>query len=535
MRSVWVALLFLVVVQVTYAADTPIAGIDPLIYVSEGWYWGAFTDSESNISATNAGIALNIQPAAAGDYVGKTNGAIGMWFGGLQFDPAEYELEVKFRVLGENVADSFRVLLAEPGTPDTGDEFQYHFDSLMSYEENEWVTVTKALDSYNGIYSNQAEQVLDGVLGNFQLGTMWDSTSAPNIEVASALLKPVNATPDNVVAELNANNARRCWSWGAFSKAGAVVNDGNTIKIDLDEYADDGTTFGGLGTGWLGHDFDPETSELVVKVKLGENNTATRFHINLKDDDGLDGIESWDPRQLDQAAEEYQFPFLTEGLSAEEFTELRLPFYDEDGLPTWSYRGKPGEPLFDGDTEMNFGNYMFQIQSQWNNSDRLNIEIESIRIETAFSNPCDLNGDGDCNAVDIDALTVATLAGSQDPKYDLDGNGSLNFDDRKVMVDDLLYTYFGDANLDGQFSSADFVEVFSAGQYEDAVADNSGWATGDWDGDLDFTSADFVAAFAAGGYEMGPRAAVSAVPEPSSIVLVGLALLGLAARRRTSR
>jgi hypothetical protein len=96
----------------------------------------------------------------------------------------------------------------------------------------------------------------------------------------------------------------------------------------------------------------------------------------------------------------------------------------------------------------------------------------------------------------------------------------------------LRKTYFGDADLDDLFNTADLVTVLSAGEYEDAVAGNSGWAEGDWDGDGDFTTADFVTALAGGGYEQGPRPAVAAVPEPTS--LTGWLLIGLlcALRRR---
>ena len=75
--------------------------------------------------------------------------------------------------------------------------------------------------------------------------------------------------------------------------------------------------------------------------------------------------------------------------------------------------------------------------------------------------------------------------------------------------------------------------AFQAGKYEVAGAAAT-WVQGDWDGNQLFTSADFVAAFADGGYEAGPRAAVSAVPEPGSIVLALLGLTGLwgFARRR---
>ena len=105
--------------------------------------------------------------------------------------------------------------------------------------------------------------------------------------------------------------------------------------------------------------------------------------------------------------------------------------------------------------------------------------------------------------------------------------------DLNVWVEDLKQTSFGDANLDGEFSSADLVAVFSAGEYEDMIENNSGWAEGDWDADSDFTSADLVVAFAEGGYEQGPRLASKGVPEPTSVVMAVLGVLGFLAVSRT--
>ncbi len=140
----------------------------------------------------------------------------------------------------------------------------------------------------------------------------------------------------------------------------------------------------------------------------------------------------------------------------------------------------------------------------------------------------DFNGNGILDAEDIDLLTIEVSLGMNPSGYDLNDDGLVNDEDRTVWVDELKGTYFGDADLDGEFSSTDFVVVFQAGQYEDDEVANSTWATGDWDGDFEFTSADFVKAFQAGGYELGPRTAVlAAVPEPASIGLCGLAAVGL--------
>lgn len=143
----------------------------------------------------------------------------------------------------------------------------------------------------------------------------------------------------------------------------------------------------------------------------------------------------------------------------------------------------------------------------------------------------DFNGNGSLDADDIDALSAAIRAGSTEVVYDLNSDGSVNGADREHWIVTLKNTWVGDSNLDGEFNSSDFVQVFQRGEYEDATNGNSTWGDGDWNGDSDFTSSDFVAAFQGGGFELGPRAAIAAVPEPSSMTLV-IALLPYLVRRR---
>ena len=45
------------------------------------------------------------------------------------------------------------------------------------------------------------------------------------------------------------------------------------------------------------------------------------------------------------------------------------------------------------------------------------------------------------------------------------------------------------------------MEVFTAGEYEDTIALNSGWEEGDWNGDGEFTTADLMFAFEEGEYD----------------------------------
>ena len=137
----------------------------------------------------------------------------------------------------------------------------------------------------------------------------------------------------------------------------------------------------------------------------------------------------------------------------------------------------------------------------------------------------------DVDIPDIDELTAAINMGLTDPRYDIDQNGTVDADDRVAWVHDINNTYFGDANLDGQFDSGgDFVQVFVAGKYETGAA--ASWAEGDWDGDGFFASGDMVTAFVDGGYEQGPRENALAVPEPAGGLLWLLGLTSLIAGHR---
>ncbi len=134
-------------------------------------------------------------------------------------------------------------------------------------------------------------------------------------------------------------------------------------------------------------------------------------------------------------------------------------------------------------------------------------------------NPCDVNGDGICDGADFDAVANAIRTGDMSPQYDLNGDGSVDVDDQGYWVHDLMTTWLGDANLDGEFNSGDLVVVLSSGTYEADV--DSGWATGDFNGDGRTNTSDLVTALSDGGYEQGPVAAArAAVPEPAGIALL---------------
>ena len=146
--------------------------------------------------------------------------------------------------------------------------------------------------------------------------------------------------------------------------------------------------------------------------------------------------------------------------------------------------------------------------------------IDNLSINFGDQDPCDFDGDGMLDVDDVNLLSEAIRAGTNEAAFDVNGDAIVDRSDLQFFVGDpsKLHTYIGDANLDGEFNSSDLVAVFISGEYEDDAIGNSTWGTGDWDGNGDFESSDLVFAFIDGGFEAGPRAA-AAVPEPTSIAM----------------
>lgn len=143
----------------------------------------------------------------------------------------------------------------------------------------------------------------------------------------------------------------------------------------------------------------------------------------------------------------------------------------------------------------------------------------------------DFNGNEVLDVDDINLLAAASASGQNEATFDLNGDGAVNGLDVNEWIKNISNSWIGDANVDGEFNSGDFVAVFTSGKFE--TGDTASWAEGDWNGDGKFDSGDFVAAFTDGGFEMGPRpAAAASVPEPSSLFLVALGTLCLFKVRR---
>jgi len=126
----------------------------------------------------------------------------------------------------------------------------------------------------------------------------------------------------------------------------------------------------------------------------------------------------------------------------------------------------------------------------WSNYDSYNIagSLYGQRFDgiTGSAVAGDFNGDGRANAQDIDLLAEAIRTGSADPLYDVRVDGAVDAGDMDELVEVILGTHHGDADLDGAVDLNDFVIL------KQNFGTGAGWAAADFDGSGSVDLNDFV-------------------------------------------
>lgn len=301
------------------------------------------------------------------------------------------------------------------------------------------------------------------------------------------------------------------------------------VDFHLAENLNDG--FYGNANSWIGGNTNPFAPDIFAGVAFEEATSIDR--IAWGRDNGNDFTDACGGQCEDRSLGTYTIQF-TQVDSPNEDTEAT-----GDASTGWQ---SLGDVTYSSATEdfNPFWRHEFQVSSDTGPIMATGVRLLVSAAGTAIdeievygggdvSMPCDIDGDGVCTVADLNQLAAGIEAGETDSSYDLNADGTVDDADRLYWIGTLSGTWVGDSNLDGEFNSADIVAVFAVGKFETGSA--AGWEEGDWNGDGTFNSSDIVAAFTEGGFEQGPRTA-SAVPEPSAIAMLFVAMLGLLRFRR---
>lgn len=139
--------------------------------------------------------------------------------------------------------------------------------------------------------------------------------------------------------------------------------------------------------------------------------------------------------------------------------------------------------------------------------------------------PGDFNNDDVIDATDIDLLYDEINAGTNAFYFDLNEDHVVDQLDQDMLVQTILGTEYGDANLDGIVNIGDLTLL--AGSF--SLSGTVGWASGDFNGDNIVNIGDLT--ILAGNFSNS--ASPQAIPEPTTCLLLGFAGITTFLRRRS--
>ena len=122
------------------------------------------------------------------------------------------------------------------------------------------------------------------------------------------------------------------------------------------------------------------------------------------------------------------------------------------------------------------GDYAARLTIRDEDGGVLNYELN---ITVGEELPGDFNSDGAVNVLDINSLLVAINSGKGAPEFDFDANTTVDSEDVQILVEEIIGTLMGDANLDGVVDAGDLNQLGVNWQAEI----DPDWSQGDFNGD----------------------------------------------------
>lgn len=542
----------------TALASTNAIGIDAFRLNNQAnWSngtWGTVTVSNSAYDYIN--VAMPDQSVSSG----------GAYFGmqDVNFDPSDYQLEVLYRPGATNLATVFRVEARQNDGTDAngmtlGENYTWEFtDFVNEYnagtpDADGFLRVTRDVTDWDGHggpafgYDLTGDAVTDfnvfengvaNTLTELQVQSADDGSGAlPGLDLDIKSVRFIPKNPQPYVAIVD--NTGVSGLWGTGGEPGAYSRDDGTqfTNIILDMQPGTGGQDPGINSGGLfrfmapdATTFDGTTHSIELTAKLLPNNAATQVVVEMLDLDGYSA--DIDMTKIDGSANQIQVIFNTADFNSTGMTTVSLPISSAVDGTNGSFVGtqvwnvdNPGDGLIN---EISI--YQMGVNSIWQSAERLNIEIESVKVVSdSASPPCDFDADGDCDPVDLDLLYGNW--GANGGPYDVDTSGAVDSGDIGAWLIQASSTtnpfninaktfVIGDVDFDGDIDSSDL------GILLNNFNDNTGllYQAGNLNDDALVNSGDLGLLLNGFG-----STSAAAVPEPAGLslffVFAGLAVL----------